>query len=95
MSVTDEDFYRLRMDEKISTLNSFLPSFLVENRNVYGILSKGIHSLDEDECKEFFHPVLSVIEIILDEKLAKIEKQEKENLARKQLQEITQKLAKN
>ncbi|QDT26905.1 hypothetical protein Enr10x_22170 [Gimesia panareensis] len=37
----DENFSDLRMSEKIKSLKGFLPDFLVENRKVYGILSKG------------------------------------------------------
>ena len=39
----DEDIYKMsRMDDKIELLKLSLPNFLVENRKIYGILSKGI-----------------------------------------------------
>jgi hypothetical protein len=47
-------FAVVRMNEKIQMLSGFLPSFLVENYAIYGILSKGIHELSEEECKRMF-----------------------------------------
>lgn len=78
----------IRVVEKILLLKDFLPDYLVENRNIYGILSKGIHSLSEDECLEYF-PVLKIgIELILDEKLEKINKAEKIANNQKEIQKI-------
>jgi hypothetical protein len=66
----DENAYsRFRMDEKINALKELLPPFLVENRSLYGILSKGIHELGEQECLAAFPVVKLGIEIILDGKL--------------------------
>ena len=39
----EADYEKARMDEKIALLKTYLPPFLVENRKLYGILSKGIH----------------------------------------------------
>jgi hypothetical protein len=66
----DEGAYqRARMGERIQHLHSYLPAFLVENREMYGILSKGVHELSEPECLAAF-PVIKIgIEIILDAKL--------------------------
>jgi hypothetical protein len=38
---TDEEFNKLRMDEKIGFLKSHLPPFLFEIRRIYSIFSKG------------------------------------------------------
>lgn len=74
----DEEAYsRSRMDEKILILKDYLPSFLVENRSLYSILSKGIHSLTEQECLQYFDTVRVGIELILDEKLQEEEKAKK------------------
>ena len=73
--ITKEDFYPKHMDEKIEVAKTELPDFLVENRSIYGILSKGVHELAEDECLAYFEVVKKGIELILDEK---IEKEEKE-----------------
>ncbi|UED81936.1 hypothetical protein FH508_0008585 [Lysinibacillus sp. CD3-6] len=74
----DDDLYqRSRMDDKIKLLQDKLPEVLVENRAVYGIMSKGIHELNEDECLALFPDVKLGIELILDEKLYEQEKQSK------------------
>lgn len=66
----DEKKYQLsRMNEKISILKEELPEALVNNRGLYGIISKGIHELSEDECKKLFPDLQLAIELILDEKI--------------------------
>ncbi|MED3513086.1 MULTISPECIES: hypothetical protein [Bacillus] len=66
-----------KMDKKIKLLKNYLPEFLVENRKLYAILSKGIHELTEKECLELFPKVELAIELILDEKIFQKEKQKK------------------
>lgn len=65
------------MDEKIEILSEFLPDFLVEHKHLYGILSKGVHELSEEECLENFDIVKTGIELILDEVIEKKKKLEK------------------
>jgi hypothetical protein len=69
-----------RIEEKIKCLENYLPQVLVEKRQIYSVLSKGIHELDEQECLSYFNPLKIGIEIILDEKLEskKKEKRRKE-----------------
>jgi hypothetical protein len=62
-----EDFAALRVTERIGFLKEFLPEFLVENRNVYGFLSKGLHELAEEECLKEFDILKMAIVIILDD----------------------------
>ena len=71
------EYQRGKMEAKILLLRNHLPEFLVENRSVYGILSKGIHELSEDECKEYFPVVRGAIELILDDNLREIERAKK------------------
>ncbi|HDR7932338.1 MULTISPECIES: hypothetical protein [Bacillus cereus group] len=82
-SFNDDAFQQSKMDEKILMLKTYLPSFLVENRKLYGILSKGIHELDEQTCLELFPNVKVAIELILDEKIHQLEKESKIQSARK------------
>lgn len=80
----DESAYlNARMSEKIELLESELPEFLVENKVMYSILSKGIHELGEDECLTAFPLIKVGIEIILDDKLEKINKEKKIKEARR------------
>jgi hypothetical protein len=67
--ITEEEFLKLRMDEKIQALKDYLPEFLVENKQLYSILSVGIHALEENDCLLHFDAVKIGIELILDEKL--------------------------
>lgn len=80
LSVSKEDFLRQKFDGKIETLKDYLPPILVQNKNVYGIVSKGIHELSEDECITMFPFVKAGIELMLDELIAEKERKEKEKV---------------
>ena len=60
----------MRMEDRIVALRDQLPEFLVENRKIYSILSKGIHELTEEECAEAFSSLELGITLILDEEIA-------------------------
>lgn len=89
-TITEENYQKSRMDEKINLLKNKLPPFLVENRSLYSILSKGVHSLSENECLEHFPVIKLGIELILDDELEKIEKEEKIKKATKEISLIQQ-----
>jgi hypothetical protein len=82
-----------RVDEKIQMLHDHLPTFLVEQRKLYSILSAGVHSLTEEECLEHFPIVRAGIELILDEKLAQKEREEKIKASQRQIDILKQKLS--
>lgn len=63
----DEDFYPLRMDEKIQFLKAHLPPYLVEIRKIYSIFSRGIHELDNSVCLDFFEVGKRSIVIVLED----------------------------
>lgn len=90
--VEEETFSRSRMDEKIELLKDYLPSFLVENKSIYSILSKGIHELDENTCLKYFETMKLGIEIILDQKLEKKKQKDKEEEAKKRIAQLNGKL---
>lgn len=65
----DEDNYiQSRMTEKIKLLSNFLPIRLVNSANLYGILSKGLHELSENECRKHYSLVRQAIQLILKQK---------------------------
>ncbi len=68
----EDQYIRSRTSEKIKMLENSLPEFLVANKPIYSILSKGIHDLEEQECLDSFHIVKVGIELILDEKLQEL-----------------------
>lgn len=80
--VKAEDFNRAHVDEKIKMLVDYLPRSLVNNTVFYGIVSKGIHELSEEECLEYFPILKGFIMMTLRqwEKIRKDEEEEK-NLA--------------
>lgn len=85
---SEEIYGQSRMAERIELLKSELPNFLVENKSMYSILSKGIHELSEQECLAAF-PALKVgIEIILEEKLDKMKRTKKLEEARKAISSL-------
>ncbi len=64
-----DGFDGFKMDQKIDALEATLPAALVGNKVIYGILSKGIHDLDEDTCKRYYPVVRAAIIAILEEDL--------------------------
>jgi hypothetical protein len=89
----DEAAYgRARMGEKIQMLKAHLPEFLVEQHSLYGIISKWLHELSEQECLDSFPIVRAGIELILDQKLALKEQRKKMEAAREQIQALREKL---
>lgn len=80
-SWNEEDFLKLRMDEKINFLKSHIPAFLYANRKVYSVLSKGIHEMSEKECLGLFDVLKKTIILILEEdKKLKEEQKAKDEL---------------
>ncbi len=53
------------MAERIKMLEGYLPEVLIKNTIIYGILSKGIHELSEEECRKYFPVVKECIYQIL------------------------------
>ena len=87
-SWNEDDYKKSRMDDKIGLLEDYLPDFLVTKKILYSILSKGIHELSEDECLKYFNTVKLGIEIILDEKLEKSDREAKIKAVEKSISEI-------
>lgn len=76
--VFDEESYQKgRVSERIAMLRGYVPDFLADHPTLYSILSKGIHELSENECLKHFPVVKVGIELILDDKLDKLHRQQK------------------
>lgn len=82
------DISSLPMDQKIKRLASELPRGLVDNNRIYGILSKGIHELDEATCKRFFPVVRAGIVQILEEHLQQREREETAKALRNEIAKL-------
>jgi len=84
----EKDFYRITMKEKIDLLKGYLPSFLYENNDIYGILSAGVHSLDEEYCVDNFNTLKEAILIILEEEVRKLDDKERSERIGKKVNSI-------
>lgn len=89
IDVDKTTFMGKKFIEKIDVLKDYLPKLLVEKKNVYGIISKGVHELDEKTCKEMFPYIKAGIEMILDDVLAEKERKEKESIFSKFVSDTT------
>ena len=76
----NDQFYAVRMEDKINLLKEHLPAFLVENRKIYSILSVGVHELDDKTCLGWFEAMKQSIIIILED-----DRKKKEELERREL----------
>jgi hypothetical protein len=85
----DEGAYqRARVAERVRILERYLPEPLVSNTHVYGILSQGIHTLEEEECLRLFQPIQLGVELILDEEIQRRDKEKKTKAARDALDSL-------
>lgn len=81
-------FNSCKMDKKLKMLENHLPDVMKDNKPLYGVLSKGIHELSEEDCLKYFSVVRQIIELILDEMEYARLKEEKKKQARNQLASI-------
>jgi hypothetical protein len=88
----DKDSIPKRMDEKISYFAKELPEYLVENKSIYGLLSKGIHELKEQECLKHFETLKDAIFFILEENKQKKEKEQEKKDVSKNINKISQEI---
>lgn len=91
-TVDSDTFEQSRMGEKMRMLKDHLPKTLADNPSIYGILSKGIHELSEEECRSYFIVVKDCLLMIFDEWVEKKEKSKKEESIRSELSKIASKL---
>ena len=88
-AIDNEMFERARVAEKIKMLEGYLPDILVKNATIYGILSKGIHELSEEECRKYFPVVKECIYQILGMWESERRKQADEDALNKALSAIS------
>ncbi|MBH1956945.1 hypothetical protein I8H84_05200 [Candidatus Saccharibacteria bacterium] len=91
--VSEQDFKAERTKDKIKILKRYLPASMSKMTPLYGILSKGIHELDEKECLAYFDTMKLAIELILRQKIQQKQEQDEEAETIRRLREATQQLA--
>lgn len=87
----EEEYQRARISERIDILKIHLPEFLVKQKALYAILSKGVHELTEQDCLAAFPVVKLGIELILDEEIEKHKREAKLKAAAKDISLLTEK----
>lgn len=87
--IDNEMFEQARVAERIKMLEGYLPDILVKNTTIYGILSKGIHELSEEECRKYFPVVKECIYQILGMWESERRKQADEDALSKALSSIS------
>lgn len=81
-------FNNAHVGKKITMLSSYLPSALTSNTVLYGILSKGIHELTEEQCLTYFPVLKDCLYMILDQWEEMRKKEEKEKSIKAALSKI-------
>jgi hypothetical protein len=92
LNMSTEEFKGKRMENKIELLKDELPELIVKNDIFYGVLSSGIHQLDEDTCNACFNTLRLYTELILDQKLQLINQQKKFRQGELEMQAMNKKL---
>lgn len=90
--IDQKAFNEARVGEKITILKNYLPAALTDNKVVYGILSKGIHELTEEECREYFPVLRECIYMILTQWEEMRKKKEQEKFLNNALSKIASKI---
>jgi len=90
--ISEEEFKTRRMEDKVDYVKEFLPEYFTDNSHMYGVLSKGIHELQEKECEEYLPVVKTIIFFSLDEAVDKKNKEIRKIEVAKKLNEIKSKL---
>ncbi|MHB8651629.1 MAG: hypothetical protein ACYC8S_00625 [Minisyncoccota bacterium] len=92
LGISDEEFRKKRMDEKVDCLKGYLPSQLVEMKGIYGILSKGVHELSEEECLAYFPALKLSIILILDQRIEEDVKSKRDADTKKAVADIAKQI---
>jgi hypothetical protein len=80
--------HRNGMEEKIKLLKGSLPDMITDHPKIYGVVSMGIHELSEEECLKCFPVLKDGIVMILDDIVAKKEKEKAAEEYKKSLGKI-------
>ena len=70
------EYDRMRVVERIKLLKDYLPAMISSNPAIYGIVSKGVHELSEEECLKYFPVLRDCVLMILEQWAEKRKKQE-------------------
>ena len=60
----EDEYAKAKTAKKMMLLVGYLPSFLLDNKRLYNLLSQGIHTLPDADCQELFPKLRQAIELI-------------------------------
>lgn len=91
IDINRDAFIKLSFTDKTKYIKDYLPDFLQDNTTeLYSILSKGIHQLNEIECANAFPILRTGIELILDDIISNKKIKAKKDEISKNLRKIYQ-----
>lgn len=91
---SEEEYIKKRFNEKIDYLEDYgkvvIPEELTEvKKELYGILSKGIHTASDDECRQLFPYMKFAIDTFLNKKVEENERQKRIEELNREVRNIT------
>jgi len=92
LNISELDFNKKYMADKVDILKDYLPSQLVSMRSIYSILSSGVHELIEEDCLAYFPALKLSIELILDQQIENDLKNNRDKATRDQIKAIANKI---
>lgn len=90
---SDHREWPTKIEDQIEHLKDVLPKFLVEKRHLYKIMSKAVHQLDEQSCKEIFPVIRDGIILILNQDFENKQRQINERRLAVEIDRIEQSLS--
>lgn len=90
--ISEIDFRNRRMDDKLKYVDEYLPNYFKENSQMYGTLSKAVHELEEEECREYLPIVQAILFYSLDEAVDKRNHDLRKQELSKKLKDINTKI---
>ena len=82
----ENTFQTAKIKEKIDMIKDYLPDFVVKNKEIYGLLSGGIHTYEEEVCLDMFPVMRRGI-------IAMLEAQHREREQQKEFQDVGKQIA--
>lgn len=92
LGISEDEFRKKWMVDKVDLLKDYLPSQLLEMKSVYKVLSKGVHELSEQECLKYFPALKLSIELILDQKIEEEIQRKRDAEVKRQLADINREI---
>ncbi|MDP1609830.1 MAG: hypothetical protein Q8M11_02130 [Sulfuritalea sp.] len=78
-----QEFLDARTDVRIRMLRDYLPSFMSDHHQLYGVLSLGVHELTEEQCARELPMLRKAIELIMRDRVtAARQKREREEISK-------------